>query len=301
MSAITSSGERFAQVGEIELCYESFGAEDGTPLLLVMGLASQMIYWEEDFCRALVDRGFRVIRFDNRDVGRSTILRDRRPPTLRELVLRDKRAVAYPLAELADDAAGLLDHLEIERSHVVGVSMGGMIAQLIAINHPQRVSSLVSIMSTTGSRRVGNPQPAMIRRLLKRARTDRDGYIEDTVETLQAIGSKRYPAEPATLRALAGRAFDRGYHPAGTARPLAALNTTPNRTRQLGQLRLPATVIHGTDDPLISPSGGRATARAIPACNLVMLPGMAHDMPRPLWPEIIDAIARTAAMAGARA
>jgi pimeloyl-ACP methyl ester carboxylesterase len=172
--------------------------------------------------------------------------------------------------------------------------MGGMIAQLIAINHPQRVASLVSIMSTTSSRRVGNPKPAMLVRLLRRARSDREGYITDMVDTLQAIGSRRYPPDPGALRDLAARAYDRGYHPAGTARQLAAINSTPNRTRQLGGLRLPATVIHGTHDPLIAPSGGTATARAIPGSNLVMLRGMAHDMPRPLWPEIIDAITRTA-------
>jgi pimeloyl-ACP methyl ester carboxylesterase len=298
MAVAVSSGECFARIGSVELCYETFGPDDGIPLLLVMGLGSQMIFWEEDFCALLVDRGFRVIRYDNRDVGRSTIFRDNRPPTLRQLLLRDRRGTAYALDELADDGAGLLDVLGISRAHVVGVSMGGMIAQLIAIRHPARVLSLVSIMSTTGSRRVGNPTPAMLLRLLKRARSDREGFIADTVETLQAIGSKRYPADPAVLRELAARAYERGYHPAGTARQLAAINTAPNRTRQLHGLRLPATVIHGTDDPLIRPSGGRATARAIPGANLVMLPGMAHDLPRPLWSEIVDAIARTAALAG---
>ncbi len=297
MALATSSGERIARAGAVELCYETFGPEQARPLLLVMGLGSQMIFWEEEFCGMLVERGFRVIRFDNRDVGRSTIFRDGRSPTLRQLLLRDKRGSAYPLAELADDAVGLLDALGVPRADVVGASMGGMIAQLVAINHPERVRSLVSIMSTTGSRRVGNPQPAMLLRLLKRARQDREGYIADLVETLQAIGSKTNPTDPAALRELAARAYDRGYQPAGTARQLAAINTTVDRTRQLGSLRLPATVIHGTEDPLIRPSGGRATARAIPGANLLMLPGMGHDMPRALWPEIADAIARTAAMA----
>ena len=161
MSA-TASSERFAQIGPVELCYETLGPDDAPPLLLVMGLGSQMIFWEDEFCAMLVDAGHRVIRFDNRDNGRSTIFRDAPPPTLRQLVLRDRHGSPYRLEDLATDAAGLLGHLGIERAPVVGASMGGMIVQLMAINHPERVSSLVSIMSTTGSRRVGNPKPAML-------------------------------------------------------------------------------------------------------------------------------------------
>lgn len=294
-----ASGERFATAGELELCYETLGPPDGPPLLLVMGLGSQMIFWEDEFCAQLAAAGHRVIRFDNRDCGRSTIMRELPPPTLRQLVLRDPRGAAYPLSDLADDAVALLDALAIERAHVVGASMGGMIVQLMAINHPGRVASLVSIMSTTGSRRVGQARPAMLLRLLRRARSDRDGYITDTVATLQAIGSKRYPADPERLRGLAARAYDRGYHPAGTARQLGSINLAPDRTAALGAVTVPATVIHGSGDPLIVPSGGRATAKAIPGARLLMLEGMAHDLPRPLWPPIVEGILSTAAAAAA--
>jgi pimeloyl-ACP methyl ester carboxylesterase len=293
MSA-TASSERFAQIGPVELCYETLGPDEAPPLLLVMGLGSQMIFWEEEFCAMLVDAGFRVIRFDNRDTGRSTVFGDAPVPTLRQLVLRDPRASPYRLDDLAADAAGLLGHLGIERAPVVGASMGGMIVQLMAINHPGRVSSLVSIMSTTGSRRVGNPKPAMLVKLLRRPANDRDGYIAETVETLQAIGSRTYPPDRAQLRSLAERAYERGYHPAGTTRQLAAISATSNRTRRLQQLRIPATVIHGLEDPLVVPSGGRATASAIPGSRLLMLAGMGHDLPRPLWPQIVAAIVATA-------
>jgi pimeloyl-ACP methyl ester carboxylesterase len=292
--AATVSSERFAQIGPVELCYETLGPDDAPPLLLVMGLGSQMIFWDDEFCAMLVDAGYRVIRFDNRDSGRSTIFADSAPPTLRQLVLRDRRASPYRLEDLAADAAGLLGHLGIERAPVVGASMGGMVAQLMAIDHPEVVSSLVSIMSTTGSRRVGNPKPAILLRLLRRPADDRDGYIAEMVATLQAIGSRTYPTDPAQLRSLAERTYDRGYHPAGTARQLAAINSTSNRTRRLAALRIPATVIHGTEDPLIAPSGGRATARALRGSSLLMLAGMGHDLPRPLWPQVVAAIVQTA-------
>jgi pimeloyl-ACP methyl ester carboxylesterase len=290
----TGSAERFARVGDIDLCYETFGAQDAPALLLVMGLGTQMIMWDDEFCTSLAEHGFRVIRFDNRDTGRSTILSDAKPPTLRQLVLRDASSAAYSLDEMAADAVGLLDELGIERAHVVGASMGGMIAQLIAINHPERVSSLVSIMSSTGNRRVGLPRPNMIPLLLRPRRSDRAGYIEDLVSTLRKIGSRRYPVEPARLRALAERCYERGHDRVGTARQLAAIQTAPDRTAKLRGLRLPATVIHGASDPLIRPSGGRATARAIPGARLLILAGMGHDLPRPLWPQIVDAIVQTA-------
>ncbi|HEV3055905.1 MAG TPA: alpha/beta hydrolase [Solirubrobacteraceae bacterium] len=294
---MTRSGEQFAQVGQIKLCHETFGDPSATPMLLVMGLASQMVIWDDDFCEQLADRGFWVIRFDNRDIGRSTILRDRRPPKTWQLLVRDQRGASYTLGEMADDAVGLLDQLGVERAHVVGVSMGGMIAQLIAIRHRDRVLSLVSIMSTTGNRRVGRPHPRLIPHLLRRARTDREGYISDFVETYRVIGSSTYPRDPERLRATGGRCFDRGIHPAGAARQLAAIVTTEDRTPLLRQLDLPATVIHGTADRLVTPSGGRATAEAIPGATLVMIEGMGHDLPPEVWPQVIDAIVRTAGVA----
>jgi pimeloyl-ACP methyl ester carboxylesterase len=292
-----SSGERFAPVGELELCYETFGAQDATPLLLVMGLGSQMLLWDDEFCQQLADQGFWTIRFDNRDIGRSTILRDAPVPTRGQLLRRDPRGASYSLEEMADDAAGLLDHLEIAAAHIVGVSMGGMIAQLLAIRHPTRVLSLVSIMSTTGNRKVGRTHPRLFPRLLRRPRLDREGYMDEFIATYRAIGSKRYPQDQSRSRALAARCFERGIQPAGSARQLAAIMASPDRTPLLRKLSVPATVIHGDADPLVRPSGGRATAAAIPGARLVIVPGMGHDMPRALWAQIIEEIMRLAASA----
>jgi pimeloyl-ACP methyl ester carboxylesterase len=296
-AALTASGERFARVGDLTLCYEIFGQEGAPALLLVMGLASQMLLWEDAFCEQLAARGFRVIRFDNRDVGRSTVLRGARVPARWQLLLRHARGAAYTLEMMADDAVGLLEHLGIAAAHVVGASMGGMIAQLVAIRHPERVLSLVSIMSTTGNRRVGRPTPRVARRMLRRAARTREAYIEDHIETYRLIGSRGFDFEEERKRVRAGRLFDRGIHPAGSARQMAAVVTAKDRTAQLRQITVPTTVIHGDNDPLVSVSGGRATAAAIPGSELVIIPEMGHDLPRELWPQIIDAIARTAARA----
>jgi pimeloyl-ACP methyl ester carboxylesterase len=290
----TSPGEQTARVGDIKLCYETFGQRSDPALLLVMGLSSQMVLWEEEFCQRLADRGFWVIRFDNRDCGRSSVLRDRPVPTRMQLLLRHPGGAAYALDELADDAAGLLDALDIESTHVVGASMGGMIAQLLAIRHPERVRSLVSIMSTTGNLRVGRPSPRIASRLLRRVPRDREGYIRDFAATYRAIGSPRYYSEEHS-RTLAARCYERGIHPAGSARQLAAIVTARDRTAQLKQLNVPTTVIHGDVDPLINPSGGRATAAAIPGAKLVMIPGMGHDLPPALWDRFLDEIEETTA------
>jgi pimeloyl-ACP methyl ester carboxylesterase len=289
----TGSGEQFARVGDLKLCYETFGNDDAPALLLVMGLASQMLLWDDRFCEELAARGFRVIRFDNRDVGRSTILRDARVPTKWQLALRHASGVAYPLEAMADDAAGLLDELGIGAAHVVGVSMGGMIAQLIAIRHPSQVLSLTSIMSTTGNRRVGRPDPRVALRMLRPAARTREAYIEDHLQTYRLIGSRGFDFEEDHKRERAEQLFDRGIHPAGSARQMAAVVTAEDRTAQLRQISVPTAVIHGDQDPLVNVSGGRATATAIPDAELVILPGMGHDLPRELWPQIISAIART--------
>lgn len=293
----TASGELTARLDRVRLCYETFGSPDAPPLLLVMGLGSQMILWDDVFCERLAGEGFWVIRFDNRDVGRSTILHEARVPKQWQLATRDKRGAAYSLDEMAADAVGLLDHLQIDAAHVVGASMGGMIAQLMAINHPDRVLSLVSIMSTTGNRRVGRPQPRVAMRLLRRPQHGREGYIEDHLNTYRTIGSRGFDFEEEHKRARASRCFDRGIHTAGSARQMAAIVTASDRTQALGQLRLPATVIHGEADPLVNVSGGRATADAIPGARLMLIPGMGHDLPRELWPQIIEAIVENAARA----
>ena len=291
----TSSGELTATCGELEICYETFGSSDDPPLLLIMGLASQMLLWDDQFCELLASRGFFVIRFDNRDSGRSTYLKGAVIATRWQLLIRSPKAAAYTLDEMAHDAVGLLDHLGIAAAHVVGVSMGGMIAQLMAINHPERVLSLVSIMSTTGNRRVGRAQPRMMMRLMRRGARERDAYIEDHVETYRAIGSQAYDFEEEHKRERAARMFERGVYPAGSARQLAAVTSAADRTEALAAVRVPTTVIHGDADPLVDVSGGRATAEAIPGAKLVIFPGMGHDLPRALWPEIIDAIVQNTA------
>lgn len=296
-SAIPSSGEQFTSVGELRLCYETFGERTGAPLLLIMGLGSQMVVWEDEFCERLVARGFWVIRFDNRDVGRSTILRHLPVPTMRQLVLRDPRGASYQLEDMADDAAGLLEALEVDGAHVVGASMGGMIAQLVAIRRPDLARSLVSIMSTTGNRRVGLTHPRLLRRLFRRRPTDHDGYVRDYIATYRDIGSRAYPPGEERMRALAERCYQRGVHPAGSARQLAAITVARDRTPLLRELRLPATVIHGDCDRLVMPSGGRATAAAIPGARLTVVRGMAHDLPPALWDQAIEEIERTAAQA----
>jgi pimeloyl-ACP methyl ester carboxylesterase len=295
MAAI--SGEHFVRVGELRLCYDTFGDEGAPPLLMVMGLGAQMVWWDDELCQALADRGLRVIRFDNRDIGRSTILHERGVPSLRQIALRTRSAAAYSLHDMAGDAVGLLEQLGIASAHVVGASMGGMIVQLMAIEHPERVRSLVSIMSTTGNRRVGQPARHMMRTMVRRPTPGREGYVSDTVSTLQMIGSRRYPRDVAALTELAERCYERGHDRTGRARQLMAIVTAADRTERLGSVTVPATVIHGADDQLVRPSGGRATAGAIPGARLLMLDGMAHDTPRPLWPQIIDAIVETTAAA----
>ncbi len=270
---------------------------DSPPLLLIMGLASQMLLWDDEFCELLAAHGFRVIRFDNRDVGHSTWLREAHVPTRWELVTRSRRAAAYSLEEMADDAVGLLDHLQITAANVVGASMGGMIAQLMAINHPTRVRSLVSIMSTTGNSRVGRTRLRLALRMLRTTPRDRAGYVQDHVDTYRLIGSPAFDLDEERKRRRADRLFDRGINPAGSARQLAAVVTASDRTERLRDINPPVTVIHGDTDPLVGVSGGRATAAAIPSAKLFILAGMGHDLPRELWPQIIEAITRNAAAA----
>jgi pimeloyl-ACP methyl ester carboxylesterase len=293
--------EETCTVGDVELCYERFGDPADPALLLVMGLGTQMLGWDEEFCASLAARGFHVVRFDNRDIGRSTKLSHLPPPTLRQIVLRDRRAAGYSLADMADDGIGLLDHLGIERAHVAGASMGGMIAQRIAIRHPARVLSLVSIMSNTGARLNGRPALRVLPVFLKRAPRSRDGYIEHTVKLFEAIGSPGFERDEAHFRTMLGRAYDRGIDPAGSGRQLAAILADGDRAPQLRALDVPALVIHGTADPLIHPSGGKATAKAIPGARLLLIEGMGHDLPRAAWPRIVDAIADNAARADERA
>ncbi len=292
--------EQFVQVNDdIELCYETFGDPSDPTVLLVMGLGTQMVAWHEDFCGALVDRGFHVVRFDNRDIGRSTHLVDVPAPTIKQLVTRDKRAAAYRLDDMAADAIGLLDHLGIEKAHLVGASMGGMIAQTIAAKHPDRVESLVSIMSNTGNRWKGQPAFAVMPVLLTTPPKAREEYVEFIERLHGRIGSTSIERDIEGIRQMAGVAYDRRQDPRGAGRQLAAVIASGDRTEQLRAIRCPTLVIHGTADKLVRPSGGKATAKAIPGAELLLIDGMGHDLPRPAWDQIIDGIVRTARRAGA--
>jgi pimeloyl-ACP methyl ester carboxylesterase len=263
-------------------------------VLLTMGLATQMLGWHEDFCAELADRGFHVIRFDNRDCGRSKRMNGAVPSIL-QLLRRDKRAASYTLEDMAGDGVALLDHLGIEAAHVVGASMGGMIAQTMAARYPDRVLSLVSLMSNTGARWSGQPSPRLYHVLLKPPPRDREAYKEHAVWVFSKIGSADFERDNDDLRRIAGMSYDRGINPAGTSRQLAAIIASGDRTTLLREITAPTLVIHGTKDKLVPPSGGRATARAIPGARLLLIEGMAHDIPRGAWPQMLDGIEQNAA------
>ena len=292
------SEERPAPANGIEIAYQEIGDPGGEPLLLVMGLGMQMLGWHEEFCGMLAERGFRVVRFDNRDIGRSTKIESAGVPSRLDMVLGRRSTAPYLLRDMAADTTGLMDHLEIESAHVVGVSMGGMIAQTLAIESPERVRSLVSMMSTTGNRRVGRPAPKTFGTLMARPAPGRDGAIEQAVRTFRVIGSPGYPMDEQHLREVAGASYDRSHSRAGVLRQMHAITASGDRTSALRRLKLPTTVVHGSKDPLINPSGGRATAKAIPGAHLRIIEGMGHDLPRPLWPTFVDEIAAVAALAG---
>jgi pimeloyl-ACP methyl ester carboxylesterase len=290
------SEEQFAPANGIELCYQEMGDPDGEPLLLVMGLATQMIAWDAEFCAMLAERGFHVVRFDNRDIGRSTRIKAAGIPGKLEMALGRGRP-PYLLRDMAADTFGLMDCLGIDSAHLIGASMGGMIVQSAAIEQPGRVRSLTSIMSTTGSRRVGHPSYRTFGLLLGKSPREREAAIERVIKTFRVIGSPGYPFEEERVREIAGRSFDRGHSEAGIARQLHAITASGDRTSGLRKLDLPALVIHGKNDVLVNPSGGRATAKAIPNARLKMVEGMGHDLPRALWPEFVEEITATAARA----
>jgi pimeloyl-ACP methyl ester carboxylesterase len=291
--------EQFCDVGRgITLCYETFGDPADPPALLIMGLVTQMVAWHEDLCRELAARGLYVVRFDNRDCGRSTHLQGP-PPTIAQLLLRSKRPARYTLADMADDAAGLLDALELAPAHVIGASMGGMIAQTLAARRPEQVRSLVSLMSNTGGRWVGQPSLRAYPLFLRRATREegREELVERAVRMFALIGSTGLPQDVQDIREMAAVSYDRDHDPAGPGRQLAAIVASGDRTAELRTITAPTLVIHGTADPMVSPSGGRATARAIPGAKLMRVEGMGHDLPRAAWPRLIDAIAAHTARA----
>jgi pimeloyl-ACP methyl ester carboxylesterase len=286
--------EQFCDVGRgITLCYETYGEPANPTALLVMGLGTQMVAWQKDFCEELASRGLYVVRFDNRDIGRSTHLTGR-PPSIRQLLMRSKRAAHYTLGDMADDAAGLLRELDLAPAHVIGASMGGMIAQLLAARHPRMVRSLTSIMSNTGSMRHGQPSLRVYSVFLRRPGEGREAFIAHTERLFKAIGSPGLPRDDDDLHEVAATSYERDHDPAGPGRQLAAILASGDRTPELRRIAVPTLVVHGSADPLVSPSGGRATARAIPGAKLMTIAGMGHDLPRAIWPQLIDAIAALA-------
>ncbi|MDP2775705.1 MAG: alpha/beta fold hydrolase [Nocardioides sp.] len=291
------SGELFAPVSEgIELCYQTFGDPDDDPLLLVMGLGGPMTWWDPDLCRLLARKGFFVVRYDNRDTGRSSRVGTRvgRTALLRAVVGGTRARAPYSLDDMAGDAFGLLDHLGLESAHIVGVSMGGMIVQTMAITQPRRVRSLTSIMSSTGKRTVGWQHPNLTPTLLAPRGRGREAYIKSSATMWRLIGSPGFPLDHETIETRAGETFDRGVSASGVLRQMMAIVTQPNRSARLKSLRIPALVVHGLADKMVHVSGGRATAAAIPGAELLLIDGMGHDMPRPLHETIASGIRRTA-------
>jgi pimeloyl-ACP methyl ester carboxylesterase len=298
-SPASASPEQVARVsGGIKLCYQTFGDPSADPLLLVMGLGGPMTWWHPDFCARLAEAGFFVIRYDNRDTGRSTRARGRvtRAMLAQGLLgpLARSTPPPYTLDDLAGDAFGLLDHLGIQAAHVVGVSMGGMIVQTMAVLRPERVLSLTSVMSTTGRRTVGWQDPRLLPLLLARAVQTREAYVASSARLWRMIGSPAYPEADEVVHARAGETWDRGVSAAGVARQILAILRQPDRSRRLGDLTMPALVIHGLNDKMVHVSGGRATARAIPGAELMLVPGMGHDVPAELRETFVEAIRRTA-------
>ncbi|MGZ4454656.1 MAG: alpha/beta fold hydrolase [Oryzihumus sp.] len=282
----------------IELCYQTFGDPADQPLLLVMGLGGPMTWWDPEMCRMLARRGFYVVRYDNRDTGRSTRVGTRvsRAALVRAFAGTRVRA-PYSISDMAGDAFGLLDHLGLEAAHVVGVSMGGMIVQTMAIERPARVLSMTSIMSTTGRRSVGWQHPSLLPTLIGSRGPGEEAYVRSSTQVWRLIGSPAYPQPVEETRERARETFRRGVSASGVMRQMLAVLTQPNRAPRLHGLRVPTLVVHGLADKMVHVSGGRATAAAVPGAELLLIDGMGHDMPPELFETFVSAIDRTAARA----
>ncbi len=287
-----------AKANNIEIEYDTFGDPSSKPLLLVMGLGSQMIRWLEELCMMLVDKGFYVIRFDNRDIGLSTKFEEAGVPNiLKEFMALQKGETInppYTVEDMADDAVGLLDALNIKKAHICGASMGGMIVQLITLRHPTRVLSLTSIMSTTGNPNLPQAKPEAMQVLLKPSPTEREAYIEESVKRRHILYGSGFPYDEDRERKLVSASYDRSFYPQGMARQLFAILGTENRVPKLGSIKVPTLVIHGGDDPLVPVEGGKETAESIPGAELLIIEGMGHSLPVEIWPQVVDAIAKNA-------
>ncbi|MGH2631925.1 MAG: alpha/beta fold hydrolase [Tepidiformaceae bacterium] len=277
----------------LDIFYDTFGKRGDAPLLLVMGLGAQMTQWDEGFCQKLADRGFFVVRYDNRDAGLSSKIEAGGTPDIGKVMAGDRSNVPYLLDDMADDAAGVIDALGMAPANIVGASMGGMIVQALAIRHPAKVRSLCSIMSTTGDPSVGQPTPEAMAALLAPPPTNRAEAIEGGLRATKVIGGT-FPIDEGKLRARIGSDYDRSNYPVGMARQLVAIIASPDRTEGLKGVHVPTLVIHGEADSLVTPSGGAATAAAVPGATLMKVPGMGHDMPEQVVPQVVDAIAKNA-------
>jgi pimeloyl-ACP methyl ester carboxylesterase len=295
---------RIARANGIDLCYEIFGKDDAEPMLLIMGLGTQMILWDDEFCQQLASRGFRVIRFDNRDIGKSSRMTGGKPLKPLELLklrfLKIPVEAPYRLRDMAEDTIGLMDALGIKSAHIVGASMGGMIAQEIAISFPQRVRSLTSIMSTTGNPKVPQPTREATALLVAPPPKTKEEFLTSFAHTWKVLRVGSFPLDESKDRERAMRVFERGLNPAGVGRQLRAILASGSRKARLHAVKAPTLVIHGTVDPLIRPEGGKDTAASIPGAKLMMVDGMGHAIPIPMWPQIIDAIDQHAHGAKAR-
>jgi pimeloyl-ACP methyl ester carboxylesterase len=279
------------RIGDVDLDYWVEGA--GEPMVLVMGIGASGALWDDDFVAQLAARGFALVRFDHRDIGRSTRLDHLPVPHPRTSLLRRMAGLAvdapYTLSDLAGDVIGLMDHLGWARAHVVGVSMGGMIGQHLALEHPERVLSLTSLSSTSGRRRY-LPTPRALSAMFRPRPRSPDEAVQHVIELFDVIGSPAFPGDPVRLRALATRAVERGLSPRGYLRHFAAIMASGDRTPRLREVGVPSLVVHGDADPLIPIGAGRATARAIPGAWWLPIAGMGHDLPEPVWPRIVDAV-----------
>ena len=293
-----------ASSGEVDIHYEDMGDPADPAVLLIMGLGAQMIFWREEFCQKLIDQGLRVIRFDNRDVGLSGKLPDHHSgapllPRMARSFLGMASPAAYTLEDMADDAAALLDHLGVDRAHVVGASMGGMIAQVFAARHRARTRGLAVIFSSNNQSALPPPGPQQLLAVLsKPSGTGRDAIIDNAVRVTKIIGSPGFPRPDDAIRAEAVEVYDRSYYPAGVGRQFAAILGSGSLRRYNRQTTAPTVVIHGKADKLMRPSGGRAIARAIPGARLVLFDGMGHELPEPLWDDIVGELQATFAHAG---
>jgi pimeloyl-ACP methyl ester carboxylesterase len=288
---MTASTDLFADLpGGIRIAHRLDGPPAGRPLLLIPGLGMSLLGWHDEFIDALGARGYRVLRMDNRDIGASTHLRDAKPPDMMAVLRGDTSSASYTLDDMADDAAGLLAALGWGSAHVLGVSMGGMIAQQLAVRHPALVRSLTSVMSTTGEAAVSQPTPEAGAALFAPPAPDREAYADQAARTFKVIGSPGFAFDEQWVRARALLSYDRAYDPTGVGRQLLAVYASGDRTEGLRGITAPTLVFHGVADPLVRIGGGRATAAAIPGARLVEVDGMGHDLPREVWPRLLDAL-----------